>query len=166
MTQNPTEATQRHADAGLDLRNLLALDHKRLDDVFNALIAAFEGDAREAVRHLWKTFEAALEAHFELEEKLIFPEFAKIAPAEVTALAREHAELRSKLSMLGLGVDLHLTRDQAVIGFVRRLRAHAKREDALLYLWAQSNLAEDSQSALRARLLEAVGEFLGIAHRT
>jgi hemerythrin-like domain-containing protein len=166
MAQDQKQATQWQADAGLDLRNLLALDHKRLDELFEALIAAFQGDAREASQHLWTKLEAELEAHFELEDKLIFPEFAKAAPAEAAALVREHAELRGKLSRLGLGVDLHLTRDQAVTDFVHRLRSHAKREDALLYLWAQGNLTEDNQTTLRNRLLEAVGEFLGIAHGT
>jgi len=165
MAQNHSQAT-REEDAGLDLRNLLALDHARLDQLFETLNAAFEGDARPDIPRIWTMFEAELQQHFALEEKLIIPEFAKVAPAEAAALLRDHAELRSRLSSLGVGVDLHLTRAEAVSGFVRTLRSHAKREDALLYRWAQTHLAEHTQAKLRSNLLGSVQEFLGIGRAT
>jgi hemerythrin-like domain-containing protein len=127
------------------------------------LISAFECDARIDAQRLWTEFDSELQAHFALEEKEIFPEFAKAAPAEAAALIREHAELCDKLGKLGLGVDLHLTRAEAVSDFVHALRSHAKREDALLYRWAQTNLAAHTHLKLRTVLLGTIRELLGVA---
>jgi hemerythrin-like domain-containing protein len=163
--QNDTQAN-RETEAGLDLRNLLALDHARLDKLFDSLVAAFDADARSEAARLWSQFELELARHFALEEQEIFPEFAKVAPAEAAELLHEHGALRSRLQSLSVGVDLHLTRAETVSAFVRTLRSHAKREDALLYRWAQTNLSEQTQATLRGSLVHAIQEFLGIARTT
>ena len=49
---------------------------------------------------------------------------------------------------LGVGVDLHITRDEQVEQFIRDLRAHAAREDALLYQWAERDLPGESRTRL------------------
>lgn len=78
---------------------------------------------------------------------MILPEFAKIDPAEAAALLREHAEIRTSLSQLGIGVDLHCTNLEVVEDFLRRLGAHAQREDALMYRWARKHLREGVPAA-------------------
>jgi hemerythrin-like domain-containing protein len=135
-----------------DLRTLLREDHDRLDNLFEQVFSVFEADARDEAVRLWTEFERGLQAHFELEEQCILPELAKVDAAEASELIREHARLRAKLGELGIGVDLHLTRDEAVADFIATLRAHAGREDALMYRFAQSSLPGTTQAALRARL--------------
>ncbi|HEX6241301.1 MAG TPA: hemerythrin domain-containing protein, partial [Polyangiales bacterium] len=66
--------------------------------------------------------------------------FAETNAAEAAALRREHHLIRDKLLQLGVGVDLHVTRHAQVEEFVRELRAHAKREDDLMYRWAEAQL--------------------------
>jgi hemerythrin-like domain-containing protein len=116
------------------------------------VLCVFEADARNEVARLWTDFERGLLAHFELEEQCILPELAKEDAVEASELTREHARLRAKLGELGVGADLHLTRDEAVADFIARLRAHAAREDALMYRFAQTSLPEKTRAALRARL--------------
>src|SRR5689334_15270691 len=132
-----------------DLRSLLIHDHERLEGVFSALMTAFQQNAREEVARLWSIFERGLLAHFELEERDILPEFAKVDPTEVATLGAEHKEIRAKLMDLGVGLDLHLTHADVVAELVDTLRKHAKREDALLYRWAQANLPPNVQSTIR-----------------
>jgi hypothetical protein len=42
---------------------------------------------------------------------------------------------------LGVSLDLHTLREEAVNAFVGQLREHAQREEALLYPWARRNAA-------------------------
>jgi len=135
-----------------DLRTLLREDHDRLDEPFEQVLSVFEADARNEAARLWTEFERGLLAHFELEEQPILPELAKVNAVEASELLHEHARLRAKLGELGIGVDLHLTRDEAVADFIATLRAHAGREDALMYRFAQTSLPERTQAILRARL--------------
>jgi len=157
-----TEKT-REVAAGLDLRNLLALDHSRLEQQFDALIATFESDAHADAARMWSDFAAELQHHFALEEKHVFPEFAKVAKAEVATLAYEHAELRDKLRQLCAGVNAHITRAEAIADFIQTLRLHAKREDALVYRWAQANLSPQTQASLRKSLARTIHSVLGLA---
>jgi hemerythrin-like domain-containing protein len=136
-----------------DLRDLLNREHHQIEVLFEELIAACRADASDEVRRLWDAFDGALQSHFDLEEQHIFPEVSRVDPKEVAALVREHGQLRAKLLELGIGVDLHLIRTEAVVDFIAALKAHARREDALMYRWAQANLPEDAQARIRARTL-------------
>jgi hypothetical protein len=134
-----------------DLRELLGREHAHLDRLFRDLLYAFEADARMEVGRLWNQFDAELRTHMTLEEEHLLPQFLEFNAPEAAALLREHDQLRDKLLKLGVGVDLHLTRFTQVDEFVAQLRAHAKREDALMYRWAQE-LTKDS--GLRRTLLQ------------
>jgi hemerythrin-like domain-containing protein len=135
-----------------DLRRMLSADHERLERLFIELIAAFEADAREDVACLWSEFDVGLRTHLQLEEQHIFPEFGKAHAAEVAALLRDHELIRAQLLELGVGVDLHITNDERVERFIDRLRAHAAREDALMYQWAAHQLPPEADSPIRGWL--------------
>lgn len=140
------------------LREAMQLDHRGLERTFDALLLAFEADADEAAT-LWTQLDAALERHFQMEERELFPEFARINPREAEELTKEHAEIRRQLLVLGIGVDLHLTRFEMVRELVDKLRAHAAREDDLLYRWAEQHLTEHKRVTLRTRLLVGLTSY-------
>lgn len=121
------------AKASDDLGTLLSAEHTHLDRLFDEMLAAFQADARVEARTLWNQFDSELRAHMALEETRILPRLQLVNAPEAAALRREHDRLREKLLQLGIGVDLHFTRDTHVEEFLRELRAHAKREDALMY---------------------------------
>lgn len=146
------------------LRSLLARDHRELDLLFDQLSNALHADAREDALRLWAAFDDGLCRHMALEEKHILPRLQEQDAREVTELLNEHADIRQKLAELGVGVDLHAIPAQTVSDFIDQLRRHAEREDALVYRWAEANLAATERgqiaeklsaaSALRQRLLQ------------
>lgn len=135
----------RHAG----LRGELIRDHARLDHLFGELRAAFDADAREDAARLWAELDRGLTAHLDFEERHVLPAFRAVDPSEVEGLLREHDLIRHRLTELGIGVDLHSVRAEIVADFVALLRAHAHREDELLYRWAERELPPSAQSAFR-----------------
>jgi hemerythrin-like domain-containing protein len=134
------------------LRRQLMDDHKRLDKLFENLLAALRADARDDAGQLWAEFDAGLTRHMDLEEKHLFPAFSVHNPQEAAELEQEHDHIRAKLTELGVGVDLHMTRAETVSEFVELLRDHARREDSLAYRWAQRELSGPAREILSDRL--------------
>jgi hemerythrin superfamily protein len=143
-----------------ELRGLLKADHERLEALFQRLLAALRADDRDEVGLLWKTFDEDLQAHLTFEDEHLVPELAKVHPEEAAAISSEHIQIRSSWDDLGMGVDLHRTNAEAVERFARTLKEHAKREEALMYDWAETKLARGEPS-LRAQLLAAVRKLVG-----
>lgn len=132
--------------ANWDLRALLKSDHRRLEELFGELVAAFRAGDRDEAAALWNAFESSLEEHMALEERHILPELAKVDAPEASALVREHQAIRGALSELGVGADLHCTNADTVERFARTLREHARREEALMYRWAEAHLSRRVRS--------------------
>jgi hypothetical protein len=130
------------------VRALLSGDHRRLEGIFVQLLDAFsEGDPAE-LREMWSRFEAGLLAHLAAEERHLLPEFERVEPDEAAALLADHTAFRRALDELGVGVDLRLVKLDVARGFVQALRVHARREDRLLYRWAEGALAAAGHEAL------------------
>ncbi|MGH7283375.1 MAG: hemerythrin domain-containing protein [Polyangiaceae bacterium] len=133
------------------IRDHFLADHRRLEDLFERVLDAFENGVREELSALWTRFETDLGHHMEAEEKFLIPAFAREYPEEAEAILGEHREFRCKLAELGVGVDLHIVRLTVASKFIEALRAHAHREDGLLYQWGDENLElRERASLLRA----------------
>jgi hemerythrin-like domain-containing protein len=119
----------------------LADEHRALEVLSEDLVNRAEsGDFRECDA-IWDQMTRSLEAHMELEEKELFPRYAKLGPDQaelVGALIAEHAEVRSELLRLGLAVQEQLLRADDVRALVAKLRAHAAKENAAFYQWAKT----------------------------
>jgi hemerythrin-like domain-containing protein len=122
------------ADPSIHAR--LHADHDDLDARLDALVAAFKTGDWSVGGDAFRSFEGHLIKHFEVEEKLLFPEFAITHPAEVEELRAEHAAIRARVEELDVGVELHQARLPVIQDLVQTLRRHAAREDAVLYKWA------------------------------
>jgi hemerythrin-like domain-containing protein len=131
------------------LRGQLIRDHERLVKLFEELRAAFDADAREDAARLWADLDRGLSTHMDFEERHLLPAFRAVDSSEVESLLREHDLIRRRLTELGIGVDLHAVRAEIVADFIALLRAHAQREDDLLYRWAERELPPSAQSAFR-----------------
>ena len=138
------------------IRDKLTADHRLLETLFDELLRRLALDDRDETRDAWNEFERGLTAHLDAEEKLVLPAFAFAAPEEAAAIRKEHASIRAKLLELGVAVDLHAIRWPAAAAFITELRAHATREDALMYRWAEKNLEETVRAALVRGLLTRV----------
>lgn len=145
------------------LRALLTREHRELDQLFEALLEALQADARQDALRLWTAFDDGLCRHMALEEKELLPRLQEENPREVEALLAEHAQIRTKLIDLGVGVDLHEMHVQTVSDFIEELRRHAKREDALAYRWAEKNLPAAARDAMREGVAAARLQREGLA---
>jgi hypothetical protein len=136
---------------------LLSEDHHRLDRLFDALVTRAQGGDPIDLRAEWEVFERGLLRHLELEEHEILPGFARDDPAGAKAILDEHGAIRDALVEMGISLDLHLLRADAVQAFCDRLRAHAAREEAALYRWATRQIPRSRWAALGRRLAAAGG---------
>jgi hypothetical protein len=127
------------------LRAALLEDHAEVEHSLEQLVQACRADAREDVAAAWTAVDRRLARHLTFEEEVLFPELAKIDPYAVDGLLRDHARIRSSLFELGVEVDLHLVRLSRVQAFVTLLRGHARREDDVLYRWAEEHLPEPAR---------------------
>jgi hemerythrin-like domain-containing protein len=146
--------------------SLLSQHHRSLDERLDKLMRRAREEDPAALRAEWAVFERELSRHMEQEEAEILPIFAKHDPAEAHALLSEHCAIRNALLDLGLNLDLHCLRAEAVDDFVQRLRAHAKREDAALYPWAQSHLPVGRWQSITRGLKGAAATGRRLMHLT
>lgn len=131
-------------------------DHRRLELIFEQVLAAIAEDDREALALAWLDFEVGLLTHLKAEERYLIPSLLNSSPRDAQAIVTEHQHIRTRLADLGAAVDLHTLRLEAAKGFIDELRAHARREDALLYRWADESLAAGERTSLFAALSQSV----------
>ena len=144
-----------HQEAKERTAGPVAEHHRDLNHRLDELISrAQECDAAE-LRREWTAFERELLRHMEIEEAEILPGFAQHDAPGARAILADHGEIRRDLLEMGLNLDLHLLRAEAVEGFVQRLKAHARREDEALYPWAEHHVATSRWRSIRRSLADA-----------
>ena len=119
------------------LRAVLSHEHRDLAELLLAVHAAFKSGDREEADRMYRQLEHRLEEHLRLEDEQILPRVARFDADEARALLTEHARIRQRLTEVGIGVDLHATRDTTVRALFTELVDHAAREDRLMYRWAE-----------------------------
>ena len=139
------------------IREVFRQDHVRLDALFEELLNRVHVDDRNAIRETWTAFEEGLLAHMRAEERDMIPIFQRHDPAEAAEIVAEHAKVRSLLAELGVMLDIHALREERVEVLIALLRAHAAREDASLYKWADSELPYAPKASIVERLRHAAG---------
>jgi len=132
----------REFDSGLQHRvkrlvQQIADQHRQLAALRGEIEAALERDARRDAGAALQHFEAALAAHFELEQSLFFPALHGLSPASASALEsleREHLDLLAELRALAGGVERSES-GASRAAFARHLdalRDHELREERLV----------------------------------
>jgi hypothetical protein len=116
----------------------LLADHDDLDAELSELAHVFEDGDWLSARDAYVAFERRLARHFELEEQILFRDFARSFPRETNELLAEHRLIRKRVDELGIGIDVHQTRLTAIEELAMLIRAHAAREDRLLYRWTDA----------------------------
>jgi hemerythrin-like domain-containing protein len=129
----------------------MSASHRQLERTFQRLLSAVEAGGPD-MRELWTELDRGLLAHMEAEERFVLPAFARIDPDEAAALLREHGEIRQQLLELGIAIDLHCIRFAQSRRFIETLRAHADREDRLMYRWADERLGPSLVTAAHHHL--------------
>jgi polyisoprenoid-binding protein YceI len=135
------------------VRLLLISDHQHLEWSFEAIVKeAWRGDPAD-LSERWRNFERELLAHLDTEEEDLIRLFGEYQPLEARELMAEHQQIRVTATEMGIDLDLHCLRAARVQAFVDQLRAHAQREERLLYPWATQRLGEAAAQRIRSLLL-------------
>jgi hypothetical protein len=134
------------------IRRQMMADHAEIEAVFGEVADAFKCGDWDVASAAFSRLEQRLVSHLALEDELLLPALEKLDPAEAAAIAEDHARIRARLHELGIGLELHYTRATAFAELVEMLRAHARREDALLYRWADQMLGALDRNAVTGRL--------------
>jgi hemerythrin-like domain-containing protein len=136
--------------------DILSRHHAEVDERICKLLMRADGGDNHDLATEWNLLEGELARHFDVEERALFPLFARDNPEDVARLRQEHAALRRDLLALGIRADLHLLRAEAVRDFVKDLRAHASREDETLYRWAAKDLTPGTWARIATTLNHVV----------
>jgi hypothetical protein len=132
--------------------DLLGTHHREVEKAcLEIMSAALTDDPRDLALR-WRTIEQQLVGHMAAEEHLLMPAFQRAEPQNAHDLRGQHAVLRDHAFEIGVAVQLHAIRCEQLQDFVEELRAHAHREQATLYRWAQDHL----DIMTRQKLLAAV----------
>jgi hypothetical protein len=145
------QAARGHAEDH-DFFGFKTASHQVLDDQLDRTMAAIEANELSTLDVLWIQLEARVLAHLEAEERFVLPTFARVDPAEAMALLREHGHIREQLLELGVAFAQHYIRPRRFAQLVTLLRAHARREDQLLYQWAITLLDARLAAAAQAHI--------------
>jgi hemerythrin superfamily protein len=135
-----------------NLHALLTKDHERLEALFCELENAVDGVDQPTIQRGWAEFERGLLAHFDAEERLLFPLLEGEYPTEVARALADHARVRGLLADLGVRTDLHLLRKDVAAELLTRLREHAAWEDQTLYPWAAAEAGEQTAVSIKEAL--------------
>lgn len=111
----------------------LLQEHAELETLLDQLLAAFDSGDRSVATAAFHAFDRRLSAHFAFEETVLLPRLATSDPRAADDIRAEHAVLRAKVEELAIEDNLHVSRATQVHRLVDLLRAHAGREQAVLY---------------------------------
>lgn len=133
------------------LRALMAFDFELLRESFEEFIAALEVDEYKQAQEVWHGFAARLSRRLRLEEELLLPAYAEARPVDAQLLRNDDVLLRAKLVQLGARLQLSLLRAEHLRSFVKLMRQHSHRKDAL-YAWGEVHLSAQARVELLQRL--------------
>lgn len=146
-------------DRAVKVQDALRGDHHRLDALFEQLLNAVHVNDSALADAAWTEFENGILTHLDVEEEHMLPLLVREAPDEAEGILAEHRKLRSLLAEIGVALEIHLVREATVEELVGSLRAHAAREEALLYRWAETALADERKAHILERLRARAAGF-------
>ena len=88
------------------------------------------------MRELWVRFAEVVEAHFQMEERVVFRRASNYDVDDLLWLWRDHGDLRERIEQMTAEVERRALRPDALRQFQEKLRAHAELEDRTAYRWA------------------------------
>jgi hemerythrin superfamily protein len=135
MTAEPQPIAERP-----ELYLFMRASHEALSVLGEQVLHALRADIRPALLARWCELESKLLTHLEAEERFVLPAFARVDREDAFALLREHGKIRELVLELGVAVELHYARLAPFENLVKILRAHAAREETLLFRWASTML--------------------------
>jgi iron-sulfur cluster repair protein YtfE (RIC family) len=132
------------------IEDSLLAEHARLEELGKQLLIAARSSDSSELLPAWDTFEKGVRAHLETEERDLFPLFEVEHRNETAALRAAHALIRRTLDTVGLSLEFHEARVEALEKVLHQLGEHAALEARVLYPWASSGLPAANRERLVA----------------
>ena len=140
-------------DHDANFRELLPRDHQRLDAMLGAVLELVHLDERRELDQRWAAYEDGLLAHLDAEETYLIPGLAVHDAELASRILADHARFRTQLAQVGVGLQLHIVREDQLLELASDLRAHASMEEGPFYAWADTAMPPSSFDAVVRRLL-------------
>lgn len=152
-----------HDGASPSIRARMGADHRELELMMTCLIEASVAGDEPEIERLWALFKSRLSAHIDREERYLLPAVQRRAPRVARTIREEQRHIRARSAELGLGVAGRSMRLDAVRSFITELRAHARSEDRLLYVWADEHLDADEHALALSFAGSDTGDASGLS---
>ena len=132
-----------------NIKEYLTNDHRRCDEVFAKMEEKANASLADA-KELAEEFVADMEHHFQMEERVMFPEFeAKtgmtMGPTEM--MRQEHSQMRNLMAQLSEAIENNdkdkffgLSETLMIL-----LQQHNMKEEQMLYTMAQQHLSAEAE---------------------
>ena len=147
-------------DGAKTLAEQLVGHHRRIEEQFERILAVpAGGGAPAATAALWIDFDLRLRAHLELEESMLVSILFRSSPRDATAIVTEHQHIRTRLGELHGAAVANAFRADIGRSFLHELRAHGRREEAVLYRWADENLDDSAKRSIETALRQTEALF-------
>lgn len=135
-----------------NFRDLLTHDHARLDAMLTSILEVARAGVQPKLDEQWAAYEDSVLAHIDAEEMFLLPGLAVHEPRLASRIRDEHTKFRSLLAEVGIGLELHIVRENQILELTRSLREHAQMEEHLLYVWADTTLPTGRFASVARRL--------------
>ena len=118
---------------------MFAAEHRRLDAMFETLLAALrDGASDPAVRDLFNEMREALEAHIDQEDRLYYPAVRALRPVHrnvIEGLVGAHELFRAQLGEIDASLASGVVTEagRALAAFVKAFGEHEAAEERLLH---------------------------------
>jgi len=132
-----------------DIKDFLTNDHRACDELFADMEQKASKGSLSDAKAIYETFAQATEHHFQMEEKVMFPEFEQktgMVQGPTQMMRQEHQQLRSLMTQIGEAIEnedknkfFGLTETMMIM-----LQQHNMKEEQMLYSMAQQHLSEDA----------------------
>ena len=144
------------------IRNFMTEDHRHCDDLFADAEQAVGKKNLAAAKAAFEHFQQAMLAHFNTEEKTLFPTFEaktgmSMGPTQVMRM--EHVQLRELMSNAAQALNDERSEDYLGLAdtLVIMMQQHNMKEENILYPMCDQHLVGETPELL-ARLESELGE--------
>ena len=131
------------------IKDFLTNDHRACDEIFAKMEQAAADGGLENSRKLYEEFVNATEHHFQMEERVMFPEFEQktgMVQGPTQMMRHEHQQIRSLMKQLGEAIDNN--NKEKFFGLTETimimLQQHNMKEEQMLYNMAQQHLSAEA----------------------
>ena len=131
-----------------NIKEYLSADHASCDELFAKMEDAV-ADSIQTAKEAYEIFADSIERHFQMEERVMFPEFEQktgmvAGPTEM--MRQEHLQVRSLTKEMGLAIetknkDKFFGNSETLMILMQQ---HNMKEEQMLYTMAQQHLSDES----------------------